>query len=322
MTEFKIEITGLEKDISREEARRAYHGTSFSPEKRGDCTVDSYIATMEKLAAFIAGNAKDDKQKEIAQGVFDNLRERYKNKTLACVHAQSRCLSPMITGPANFPTRRNEKANAAERKRSNEWLEFHDNLEKYALKNLQACYTSGEKQDSELEEYRKKVEATEQLQATMKLVNKLHKAYLKKPDTDLSVLSESMQKLVKNYKPQYSWIPHPFAPYQLTNNNANLKRMRARLKELEFKEEQRADGGNKTFEYQGLQLVQNFDEDRLQLIFHDKPEDAARRELKSHGFKWSPRFNAWQRKLTNNAMYSVRLLASKEDLKELFQKAA
>lgn len=138
----------------------------------------------------------------------------------------------------------------------------------------------------------------------------------------MAQLSDEHQEVIKNYVPQYSWEPHPFAPYQLTNNNANLKRMRARLKELESKEEQRAGGGNKTFEYQGLQLVQNFDEDRLQLIFHDKPEDAARRELKSHGFKWSPRFNAWQRKLTNNAMYSVRLLASKEDLKELFQKAA
>ena len=38
----------------------------------------------------------------------------------------------------------------------------------------------------------------------------------------------------------------------------------------------------------------------------EKPDDETRQKLKERGFRWSPRYNAWQRKLTDNAMYDAR----------------
>ncbi len=46
----------------------------------------------------------------------------------------------------------------------------------------------------------------------------------------------------------------------------------------------------------------NNEENRLQLVFDDKPDENIRNILKKNGFRWSGRFKAWQRQLTENAI--------------------
>jgi hypothetical protein len=41
---------------------------------------------------------------------------------------------------------------------------------------------------------------------------------------------------------------------------------------------------------------------RLQILFDEIPADDLRAALKSHGFKWSRKNEAWQRQLTRNAI--------------------
>lgn len=43
----------------------------------------------------------------------------------------------------------------------------------------------------------------------------------------------------------------------------------------------------------------------MQLLFDEKPNDEQRRILKSYGFHWSPREQAWQRQLNDNAIYAA-----------------
>ena len=45
---------------------------------------------------------------------------------------------------------------------------------------------------------------------------------------------------------------------------------------------------------------------RLQLIFDGKPKEEVRNILKKNGFRWSPHYGAWQRQLTDNAIYSLK----------------
>ena len=64
-------------------------------------------------------------------------------------------------------------------------------------------------------------------------------------------------------------------------------------------------------EVAGVRIVENLEADRLQLIFPDRPDDEMRARLKGRGFKWSPRFGAWQRQLTDNARAAAqRILAT------------
>ena len=54
----------------------------------------------------------------------------------------------------------------------------------------------------------------------------------------------------------------------------------------------------------GVRVVQNTEENRLQLVFEGKPSEETRTFLKKNGYKWSPRNSAWQRQLTPNAAWN------------------
>jgi len=99
-----------------------------------------------------------------------------------------------------------------------------------------------------------------------------------------------------------------FAAYRLQNNGANIKRMEQRIAVLRSAEAARvaAGGEEKRTAYQGLcEVVENFDENRLQILFDGKPGNDVRDELKSNGFRWAPSQGAWQRQLTNAARYAA-----------------
>ena len=54
-----------------------------------------------------------------------------------------------------------------------------------------------------------------------------------------------------------------------------------------------------------FETIINETENRLQLVFDGKPEPEQITALKHNGFRWSPRFKAWQRQLTENAICAV-----------------
>ena len=64
--------------------------------------------------------------------------------------------------------------------------------------------------------------------------------------------------------------------------------------------------GNKEMTFEGGTLIWNYEEDRLQILFDDIPEESKRTELKSSGFRWSPTNKTWQRQLTSNAVYAAK----------------
>ena len=59
---------------------------------------------------------------------------------------------------------------------------------------------------------------------------------------------------------------------------------------------------------ESVKVIENTEIMRLQLVFDGKPSDDVRAALKKHGFRWSPKNEAWQRQLTDNARYALRSL--------------
>ena len=95
-----------------------------------------------------------------------------------------------------------------------------------------------------------------------------------------------------------------FADYQLTNNNANIRRMKARIAEIE---KQRKDV-EKSWTDGSIRIVDSPTENRLQIFFPDKPSVELRARLKQKGFKWSPTSGAWQRFRSNGALYDASVI--------------
>lgn len=97
-------------------------------------------------------------------------------------------------------------------------------------------------------------------------------------------------------------LPNVYPAYELSNNNANIRRIRQRIAELEAKKENPAEG----WEFDGGKVVVNQSMNRLQIVFDDRPDEGLRSELKGEGFRWAPSQGAWQRQLTDNAMRAAR----------------
>jgi len=96
--------------------------------------------------------------------------------------------------------------------------------------------------------------------------------------------------------------------FGLTNNNANMKRVEGRIKELEAKEVMRNDKPQTEFNFEGGKIVINYEADRIQIKHDSKPDSSIIAKLKSNGFKWSHNNQAWQRQITQNAMYVTKNL--------------
>ena len=100
----------------------------------------------------------------------------------------------------------------------------------------------------------------------------------------------------------------PFQPYELSNNNANIGRIKKRIARLEQQQEAAAAEPATEREINGVQLVENREDNRLQLFFPGKPDAAMRGSLKAAGFRWAPSVGAWQRHLSNQALWQAERL--------------
>jgi hypothetical protein len=93
-----------------------------------------------------------------------------------------------------------------------------------------------------------------------------------------------------------------FPAYALTNSNANMLRLRKRLASLNAAKTRET----KEVMFGDVRVLQNVEENRLQLFFPGKPSDDMRTALKRNGFRWAHYAGAWQRQLTNAAIYAAK----------------
>lgn len=97
-----------------------------------------------------------------------------------------------------------------------------------------------------------------------------------------------------------------FPGYELTNNSANIRRLKDRLKMVTRKAAEREAEPVREEQIGDVRLVENREINRLQIFFPGKPSPEVRQGLKQGGFRWSPSEGAWQRQLSNSAVYAAK----------------
>lgn len=312
-----IPVSINEATIPAQIANSAFSGTSFSPERRGESARRGYVVEMVELWRFFEQDyqkaSKEDQERFVS--AFDDIAEKYGALTVAYLSAHSRVMSTMITGGSKFPTARNRKRSDTADRRLSEAVEY---LKKSRSRLGKALLGPIDRStNAELEQARAKLQAREAQQERMKAINAAHKRYLKDHDTlDKSDLSDNDKEVVRRYKQEYSWEPHPFAPFELQNNQAEIRRMRARINDLEGRiesaerqgaEEDASEGPT----YEGVKIERNTSINRVQIHFDEKPSEAVRADLKAASFRWSPRETAWQRPLTDAAVGAAERVVGK-----------
>jgi len=289
--------------INEEAARRAKEANSHSDYEAGSATSE-----YNRLVANAQAIAEQQKKRvdPMYHKKIDSLLDTYMRKTAENMNEsyaiEARCPSVMITGPANFPVRKKEQQNAARERNYQEYKEIQGLLDK--IRSVGTGGISADDPDAR-EKLAEKIAKLQKIQDTMKAVN----AYYKKNKTlencpDLT--DEQAAKLTASMVGGWCQNPRPFESYQLTNNNANIRRLQQRLNEMKRLEENPLDG----WVFDGGRVEADADENRLKVFFDEKPDEEKRDVMKRNGFRWAPSAGAWQRQLTKNAIYSAKHLIS------------
>jgi hypothetical protein len=152
-----------------------------------------------------------------------------------------------------------------------------------------------------------RIKQLEAMQDSMKAANKIVKGKgtnEEKIERLIDLLKCSETRAAKLLLPD--WCGRVgFPNYELTNNSANIRRLKDRLETLR----KQAEAEYKEQEIEGLRIVEDPDENRVQLFFDGKPDAETIKELKMRGFRWSPSAKAWQRHLNGTAQYAAECIA-------------
>lgn len=157
-------------------------------------------------------------------------------------------------------------------------------------------------------------------QERMKYVNKAYKFFIKDREINRDLLqvqfpnlSDDDVKLITTFVVKNSWITSPFASFEITNNGAEIRRLTKRVQELEAKEQAvvKAAGENEVRGFTGGRLIYNYEADRVQIEYDEKPPRDTIQLLRDRGFKWAPSLGVWQRQLTANGKMAADYIVSR-----------
>ena len=284
--------------INEAAARRAKDANSFSDYKQGSATAEyrHYVDEAVRLA---------ERQKRRVDPMYhekiDSLLDIYARKLAANMNKgyeiDARVPSILIAGGSNFPTRKKEKQNAARDSNYREWQDIQGLLDKIRSTGMGGISADDPQAVQKLE---KKLESLEKSQETMKAVNAYYRKH-KTLDGCPHLSPEQLEKLKADMASSWHLEDKPFATWALSNNSAEIRRVKDRIKSLS----QQKEIGFVGWEFDGGKVEANTEANRLQIFFEDKPDETTREALKSNGFRWSPKAGAWQRQLTSNAYYAA-----------------
>ncbi len=256
-----------------ERAKRAYSWSSFNPERAGEIFISDMSSYYNSFISQIPEHAKP------------YCTSKFLSLVSSWITAKSRCASSAVTGGSNFPVKRQQKYSNWEHGHSVEFYAWCEKTIKRLNRPVKLTI------DEEIARLENKLEVLEALQVQMKSANKIVRSKI----SDIEKVEELQNIGYTEIQANTILIPDAFnrigfASYLLTNNNAKIKDTSSRLEKLI----QAASTANSETELNGVRIVENPRENRLQLFFDGKPSAQTRTSLKSNGFRWSPSNGCWQ----------------------------
>lgn len=288
--------------ISEETARRAKQAYSFFDYVEGSATA-GYRSEVDKCYEIACRAAeKRPNEEERIQRLFDRFVDKLAANINASNSNTASCPSVMIAGGSNFPVHKKEKQNKRAETLCSEYdyiMQIPDKIR--SIGNNTTIYSD---EDDAIEQLEEKAVHYRAILDEMKKRN----AHYRKHGTMKGyedITDDTAEKLDAEIKCSFYKVPYP--AYELTSARQKIKAAEERaeqLKKLKAKAEQPAE--DKYPHVDGVEVEENAEAMRIQLFFDGKPSEEVRGILKSHGFRWSPSFGAWQRQLTENGKYATR----------------
>lgn len=289
---------------SYEEIEQSYRGTSFRSEKRAKNDIENWGKYYHEFFNKYLDKAEELNLVEDYKSLFDYYYSKLLDKEIDLINRRKSLMSTMITGASKFPVRSQRKKHDAYNRANNDFLSIEDKLKDKISTLFYGAKVIKSGESDTVQKLKEKLAKKEELHELMKLANKALREYNKHKDVKKlekynfkPALVKSIVDLSKNNEGK------AFRRFQLTNSNAEINRLKSRIKE-ELARAEAYSSGNVENDFGDLKVVENVEENRLQLLFDGKPSNEVRKVLKSSGFRWSPKNKAWQRQLTENAKWT------------------
>jgi len=277
----------------------AHRGTSFSPEVRGRQMIKDYT---EQLTA-------DLKSIEAAPSEVKNTyKERYIKYLGAYISARSRIISPMISGPSNFPTRRMQKYNNWEDNAHRHFEEFRSKALTGIKKQIERDKPEEQKQDEAWKSIEKSIlRSAAAIVAIDNGEKGLTRSLFVNSITGLikRMAANGQTAHVKKAIELIKLLNTKYAKPIITEKNSIFSLLDVAESAAETKRDE-ANRENDIIEFEGGTVTLNYEIDRVQISHHQKPSKEELNALKAKGlntFNFSFQNTAWQRKITRDAIY-------------------
>ena len=285
-------------------ARNAFYWTSMDPDKRGKQTIDEHEAQL---------NSDLENMPELEQ-------ERYTAKYIELfskwLNAHSRCASSAITGGSGFNVRRAEKANNQEHNAYAAFDEWRENAKKSIAKRIEQNKPEEQKKSEAWARLEKNILESA---AVIHGINKgLERGYSK------ALFVSSIYQKTEVFAKKGDFETVQLAIDCIRNFNTTMSvviterhKFFKLAEQAEIKKEaieDRTQKENQEIAIVGGKVVYNYELDRLQLVFDEKPTFAIISELKKNAFKWAPSLGVWQRQLTGNAIFATKYFLKNNNL--------
>ena len=288
--------------INEGAARRANDVNSYYDYKPGSATAE-YRQMVDKAVEI--GERQKKRVDPMYHEKIDSLVDTYARKLAENMNSsfsiEARVPSILIAGGSNFPVRKKEKQNAARDRNMEDWNEIQGLLDKIRSTGMGGISADDPQAIQKLEAKLEKLQAA---QDTMKAVNAYYRKH-KTLDGCPALSAERIEAMKEEMSSQWHIQDKPYPSWALSNNNAEIRRIKGRIAELTKKQETAYAG----WEFDGGTVEMNREDNRLQIFFEEKPDEKTRETLKENGFRWSPKAGAWQRQLNDNAIYAADRLS-------------
>ena len=285
-------------DISYDTAYNAHRWNSMVPDERAKGIQNEYVQHIREIYDELKSLAETDAQRDILRDELERYKQGYLKHMNAILAARSRTASSMVTGPANFPTRRNQKALESEMQRYDEMRAWQGKAISSIRRKLKGTMTAEQTTSKEFERLKRDIDETI---ATLKGIETGEMRGL-----DPALFKSSLAGKIQRSHDAAA-VKDALEYLRKTQNEVLSKpAFTDRHSIWSFVPKEAAIGQGVILEREGVRVVNNGDIDRVQIFLDDKPSAELRNALKSAGWKWSPKNSAWQRKRTANALSSAK----------------
>ncbi len=298
-------------EINENAAKTAKEINSFSEYVSGSATAE-YKCTVNTLYDVYLAGIKEKRPSLYDKALYmiERFSKKYADYLNAYYRNEASCPSVMICGPANFPVRKKERQNSRREtlNKDYEYLMAYKRKIENLLTSEQPILSADENAIEMLED---KIADLEKDKAQMIAINAFYRKNRTLEGLEEIVPDELSKDLKRSISFAFGYMKNVTEAtgriFDTSNTNAEIKRCRERLEKLKAVKEQ----GTKEEKHDGFSIIENSELMRLQIIFDEKPDEATRELLKSHGFKWAPSQSAWQRVLNDNAKYALKRVLEK-----------